>query len=128
MILRINSSAPTILAPDMLLQCPSLSLTLVKVLPIRTARHSIVVPEQPSTSKFRKQKFDHVDEGTRFDCVCDVESIDISFSDPALELVSDLGGSSYNGGTEASDGKMTGDGGFGPFGNAGNGVGPGFDC
>lgn len=105
-----------------------MSLFLIKVLPVRSTRHRIIVPKQSSLPQLWKQQFNHINESLRLQGISDVEPIDISFIDPALELISDLRWGPDYCGPETSDREMLSYGGFGPFWDAGERLGPGLYC
>jgi hypothetical protein len=60
MIFRLNPSLPPISRRDMLIQRPFLALLRVKVLPICSTGHSIIVPEHASCPEFREQEIDDI--------------------------------------------------------------------
>jgi len=64
----------------------------------------------------------------RLQGISDVKPIDICLIDPALELISDLRWSPNYCGAETPDGEVLSYGGFGPFWDTGERLGPGLYC
>jgi hypothetical protein len=102
-VLSVDIRLPSVPGRDVIIQRPLLPIRCVKVLAVRSTLYLIVVPEQSSLAQLWKEQFDHVDESARFDCVGDVEAVDISFADPSLEFVCNLDGCTDDSCAETSD-------------------------
>lgn len=65
----LDARIPPVLRRRMVLARSGLARRPVDVLAVRASRHSIVVPEEPTTTQLREQQVDDVFEGAGFDGV-----------------------------------------------------------